>query len=182
MGRLFFAAACGLSLFAAAAIAGDDTDEHSAHMKQMNMEHMKMSPKMRDTRQEVDLPAPMRAHMLANMRGHAESVAEILAALGKGDGAGAAKIADTRLGMASSGAAACKPNAKSGELGDMPAMMAHHMPDEMRALGLTMHEQASKFAQEAAKIGPGGDMRPALAELSQVVQACNACHATYRLD
>lgn len=181
MGRFLLTAACSLSLFGAAAIAGDDTDDHGAHMKQMNMEHMKMSPK-RDTRQEVDLPAPMRAHMLANMRGHAESVAEILAALGKGDGAGAAKIADTRLGMASSGAAACKPNAKSGELGDMPAMMAHHMPDEMRALGLTMHEQASKFAQEAAKIGPGGDMRPALAELSQVVQACNACHATYRLD
>ena len=87
MGRFFFAAACGLSLFAAAAIAGDDTDDHGAHMKQMNMEHMKMSPKMSDTRQEVDLPAPMRAHMLANMRGHAEAVAEILAALGKGDGA-----------------------------------------------------------------------------------------------
>ena len=102
MRRFFFAAACGLSLFAAAAIAGDDTDEHSAHMKQMNMEHMKMSPKMSDTRQEVDLPAPMRAHMLANMRGHAEAVAEILAALGKGDGAAAAKIADARLSMASS--------------------------------------------------------------------------------
>ncbi|KAF0212371.1 MAG: hypothetical protein FD172_1311 [Methylocystaceae bacterium] len=87
MGRFFFAAACGLSLFAAAAIAGDDTDDHGGHMKQMNMEHMKMSPKMSDTRQEVDLPAPMRAHMLANMRGHAEAVAEILAALGKGDGA-----------------------------------------------------------------------------------------------
>ncbi|MBG0794865.1 cytochrome c [Methylocystis sp. H62] len=182
MGRFLFAAACGLSLFAAAAIAGDDTDDHSGHMKQMNIEHMKMSPKMSDTRQEVDLPAPMRAHMLANMRGHAEAVAEILAALGKGDGAAAAKVANAHLSMASPGAAACKPNAKSGELGDMPAMMAHHMPDEMRALGLTMHEQASKFAQEAAKIGPGGDMRPALAELSQVVQACNACHATYRLD
>ncbi len=172
--KILFAAACGLSLFAAAALAGDHDDDHS--------EHMKMSPKMTDARKEVDLPSPMRAHMLANMRGHAQALAEILAALGKGDGAAAAKIADARLGAASPGAAACKPNAKTGELGDMPAMMAHHMPDEMRALGMTMHEQASKFAQEAGKIGPGGDMRPALAELSQVVQACNACHAAYRLD
>ena len=64
----------------------------------------------------------------------------------------------------------------------MPKMMASHMPDEMRALGMTMHAQASKFAVEAAKLKPGADMRPALAELSQTVQACNACHAAYRLD
>jgi hypothetical protein len=185
--KFLFVAACGLTLFVgAAAIAEDDDDDQGEHMTHeqtpMNMEHMKMSPKMGDTRQEVDAPSPMRTQMLSHMRGHAEAIAEIVAALGKGDGAAAAKVADARLGMASSGAAACKPNAETGELGDMPAMMARHMPDEMRALGLTMHEQASKFAQEAAKIGPGGDMRPALAELSQVVQACNACHAAYRLD
>jgi len=179
--KILFAAACGLSLFAVAAIAGNDDDD-TEHMKHMNMEHMKMSPKMSDARQEVDFPSPMRAKMLSHMRGHAEAIAEILSALAKGDGAAAAKIADARLSMASPGAAACKPNAKSGEFGEMPAMMASHMPDDMRALGLTMHEQAGKFAQEAAKIGPGGDMRPALAELSQVVQACNACHAAYRLD
>ena len=84
--------------------------------------------------------------------------------------------------MGSPGSAACKPNAKTGELGDMPKMMASHMPDEMRALGMTMHAQATKFAEEAAKLKAGGDMRPALAELSQTVQACNACHAAYRLD
>ena len=115
--RSLFAAACGLTFFAAAAIAGDD--DHREHMKHMDMKHMDMdhmSPKMSDTRQEVDLPSPMRAHMLSHMRGHAEAVAEILAALAKGDGAAAAKIADARLSLASPGAAACKPNAKSGEL------------------------------------------------------------------
>ncbi|MCC3245678.1 hypothetical protein LG047_10130 [Methylocystis sp. WRRC1] len=170
--KTILAAACGLSLFAAAAIA-QDSDHH---------EHMQMSPKMKDARIEVDVPGPMKAKMLANMRGHQEAVAEILAALSKGDGAAAAKIAQTRLGAGSPGSAACKPNAKSGELGDMPAMMAKHMPDEMRALGMTMHQQADKFAEEAAKVKQGGDLRPALAELSQVVQACNACHAAYRLD
>jgi hypothetical protein len=144
-------------------------------------DHMQMMSK-KDERIEVDLPGPMKAHMLANMRGHQQAVAEILAALAKGDGEAAAKIAETRLGMGSPGSAACKPNAKTGELGDMPKMMASHMPDEMRALGMTMHAQASKFAGEAAKLKAGDDMRPALAELSQTVQACNACHAAYRLD
>jgi hypothetical protein len=169
--KLLAAAIGGLSLAAAAAIAEDD-----------HHEHMQMSQMMKDTRIEVDVPDPMKTRMLANMRAHQEAVAEILAALAKGEGEGAAKIADSRLGMNSPGAAACKPAAKSGALGDMPMMMAKHMPDEMRALGMTMHAQASKFAEEAGKIKQGGDMRPALAELSQVVQACNACHAAYRLD
>ncbi len=160
-----------LSLAGAAARAEDHHD------------HMQMMSKMaKDTRIEVDLPGPMKNMMLTNMRGHQQAVADILAALSKGDGEGAAKIAETRLGMGSPGSAACKPNAKSGELGDMPKMMASHMPDEMRALGMAMHAQATKFAEEASKAKQGGDLRPALAELGQVVQACNACHAAYRLD
>jgi hypothetical protein len=168
--KLLVPVLCGLSLAAATAIAQDH-------------DHMQMMTKMaKDTRTEVDVPGPMKAHMLSNMRAHQQAVAEILAALAKGDGEGAAKIAETRLGLGSPGSAACKPNAKSGELGDMPKMMASHMPDEMLALGMTMHAQASKFAEEAGKVKQGGDLRPALAELSQVVQACNACHAAYRLD
>lgn len=164
-------AVAGLALTGAAAIAEDQHD------------HMQMMSRMqKDTRIEVDIPGPMKAMMLSNMRGHQQAIADILTALGKGDGEAAAKIAETRLGMGSPGSAACKPNAKSGELGDMPKMMASHMPDEMRALGMTMHAQASKFAEEAAKVKQGGDLRPALAELGQVVQACNACHAAYRLD
>jgi hypothetical protein len=142
---------------------------------------MQMSMKMSDTRKEVDVPAPMRAHMLSNMRAHAEALAEVLAALSQGDGAKAAKTAESRLGVGSPHSGACKPSAVSGEFGEMPAMMARHMPDEMRALGMTMHESASKFAQEAGKIKQGGDMRPALAALAQVVEGCNACHANYRL-
>jgi hypothetical protein len=163
-------AICGAAL-AGAALAEEGHD------------HMQMMSKMqKDTRIEVDVPGPMKAMMLSNMRSHQQAIAEILAALGKGDGEAAAKIAETRLGMASPGSAACKPNATSGELGDMPKMMASHMPDEMRALGMTMHAQATTFAQEAAKVKQGGDLRPALAELGKVVQACNACHAAYRLD
>jgi cytochrome c556 len=171
MQKIYLAALGAFSLTGAAAMAED----HHGHMEMMS----KMA---KDTRMEVDLPGPMKAMMLTNMRGHQQAVADILAELSKGDGAAAAKIAETRLGMGSPGSAACKPAAKSGELGDMPKMMAGHMPEEMRALGMTMHAQASKFAEEASKVKQGGDLRPALAELGQVVQACNACHAAYRLD
>lgn len=170
MRRLVYAAIGGLSFVGHAAIAEEGHER--THMSQM----------AKDARIEVDVPDPMKARMLANMRSHQDAVAEILGALAKGDGAGAAKIAETRLGMTSPGSAACQPKAKSGDLGEMAKMMASHMPDEMRALGMAMHAQASKFAEEAAKAQQGADLRPALAELSQVVQACNACHAAYRLD
>ncbi len=166
-----------------AVIAGVLSLAAVAATAQEHHEHMQMMSKMaKDSRIQVDLPPPMKAHMLSNMRGHQQAVAEILATLAKGDGEGAAKIAETRLGTGSPGSAACRPNAKSGDLGEMPMMMASHMPDEMRGLGMTMHAQASKFAEEAAKLKQGGDTRPALAELAQVVQACNACHTAYRLQ
>lgn len=172
---LGFAGACAAALvavmLAAAAIVAKASDDHAA-----------MSHAMTDSRIAVVLPAPMRVHMLANMRSHQQALADILAALAKGDGPGAAQIAETRLGLGAPHAAACKPGAATGAFGDMAAMMASKMPEDMRALGLAMHSQASKFAEEAAKGAQGGDPRPTLAELSQVVQACNACHAAFRLD
>ncbi len=170
--RACFAAVIGCLVLSGALARAED---HHDHMQMM-------SKSAKDERIDVELPAPMKAHMLANMRSHQQAIAEVLAALSKGDGEAAAKIAETRLGMGSPGSAACKPGASSGDLGEMPKMMASHMPEEMRALGMTMHGQATKFAQEAAKVKQGGDLRPALAKLGQVVQACNACHAAYRLD
>jgi hypothetical protein len=119
-------AVCGVALVGAAV-----AEDHEDHMQMM-------SRMQKDTRVEVEVPGPMKTMMLANMRSHQQAVAEILMALGKGDGEAAAKIAETRLGMGSPGTAACKPNATSGELGNMPEMMASDM--EMRALGMTMHE------------------------------------------
>ena len=52
-----------------------------------------------DTRKLLDFPAPMREHMLSNMRGHLQALNEILAALSIGDGPKAARIAETRLGV-----------------------------------------------------------------------------------
>ncbi len=141
-----------------------------------------------DERQMLDFPPPMREHMLTNMRGHFVSLQEILTALAAGDGPRAAKIARERLGVDSPGAAACvKPKDTASHPGEMDhmshmaMMMAQHMPEEMRAMGLAMHELASAFAAEAEKAPAGSDMRPALAALAQVTQNCAACHAAYRL-
>ena len=165
------AAAFGVALGAASAVAEQARGEMSGHM----------APPGPDNRHVVDVPAHMRERMLANMRAQHEAVSEVMAALAAGDGAKAGKIADERLGVSSMGAAACKPGAASGAMGDMAAMMAKHMPDDMRAMGMTMHESASKFAETAKKIATGGDVKPALADLVAVMQNCAACHSAFRL-
>jgi hypothetical protein len=144
--------------------------DHAGHMS------MRSAP---DVRHALDFPPPMREMMLANMRSHLESVGAIVASLAVGDGAKAADIAKTRLGVESPGAAACNPTAP---MEGMAAMMAHHMPPEMRALGMSMHEAASAFAVEAANYKKGADPQPALAALARVTEACAACHSAYRLQ
>jgi hypothetical protein len=164
------AAALGVILGAAAPAAGQ-------------MDHMAMMSHAADARKLLSFPPPMREHMLSNMRGHLQALNEILAALSSGDGPKAGEIAETRLGVESPGAAACVPKggATDGSTHDMAAMMAKFMPEDMRALGLAMHESASDFAREAAKAQAGGDLKPALAALARVTQNCAACHAAYRL-
>jgi hypothetical protein len=110
---------------------------------------MPMMPETADNRRLVEFPPAMRQHMLSNMRAHLVALGEIVTALSAGDSAKAAAIAETRLGLDSPGAAACNPN-HSADAPAMTAMMAEHMPDEMRNLGFAMHA-ASTFAREAAK-------------------------------
>jgi hypothetical protein len=171
------AATLNLILVGSVSVAAQQ-DEHISHM-------MSGTP---DTRQILDFPPPMRQHMLSMMRGHLDALSEILTALSVGDAAKAGAIAESRLGLQSSGAAACNPKESrisssrdEMSVGDMPAMMAQYMPDGMRALGYAMHESASNFALETARMLPGDDPKPALASLSRMTQSCAACHNSYRL-
>lgn len=164
----------GALAFGAALVAGAALAQDGDHMSQMST---RPAP---DARRELDFPPPMRAHFRANMLGHFDALSDIVAALAAGDGARAASIARGKLGMESPGAAACKPEAAQGG-NPMAAMMAQHMPQEMRDMGLVMHAAASAFAGEAEKLKKGGDPQPALAKLSEVTQACSSCHAAFRL-
>jgi antitoxin component HigA of HigAB toxin-antitoxin module len=121
-----------------------------------------------DGRQKVALPAPMQAHMLANMRDHLGALEEITRLLSQGDYGEAADAAENRLGMSSMQAHGA-------------AHLAPFMPAPMRAIGTAMHRAASRFAVAARDAEVGGNLSAAFAGLSRVMQQCVACHAAYRV-
>ncbi|MEY2688588.1 MAG: hypothetical protein RL375_2786 [Pseudomonadota bacterium] len=120
-------------------------------------------------RELVRLPAPMREHMLANMRDHLAALAEIQRALSDGAYDQVARVAEQRLGMSSL--------AQHGA-----DHMAPLMPPTMRELGTTMHRAASQLAVEAQNSSASGDFKPVLAALARTTSACVACHAAYRVQ
>lgn len=122
-----------------------------------------------DGRVLVRFPDQLRVHTMANMRDHLLALAQIQDALGKDGFDEAAKIAEERLGMSS-----------------LTTHGAHEvskfMPKGMQDAGTAMHRGASRFAVELQNTAVTGDLKPALAALAQMTQACVACHAGYRLN
>lgn len=116
----------------------------------------------------VELPAPMRAHMLANMRDHLAAIEAISRLLAAGDYGAAADTAETRLGMSAM-------QAHGGH------RMAAHMPDGIRAIGSAMHRAASRFAVAARDAEVDDDLGAAFAGLAEVMAQCVACHNAYRV-
>jgi hypothetical protein len=117
-----------------------------------------------DTRQLVQMPAPMQEHMLGNMRDHLATLNEIQAALAKKDFDRVAQAAEQRLGVSSLAAHGA-------------AHMAPYMPAAMQAIGTEMHRAATRLALAAQE----GDLNKSLAELAAVTHQCVACHAAYRI-
>lgn len=124
-----------------------------------------------DGRELVSMPAPMQAHMLANMRDHLLALDGMLAALARGDVNEAGRIAESRIGMSS--------------LDDHGAShMAPFMPEGMRAAGTAMHRAASRLvlaAQQADIEQSYAAQQKVFGALQEITAACNACHAGYRL-
>jgi hypothetical protein len=151
----------GVVALAVYAGASTESHEHSQHAHQT-------SDNVADAREQVEFPTALREHELANMRDHLLSLQQIQEALAKGGFDKAADIAESRLGMNSlklHGAHEVAP----------------YMPRGMQELGEAMHRSASRFALAATDASATGDVRPALAALSQLTQQCVACHAAYRL-
>lgn len=121
-----------------------------------------------DTRQAIEMPAPMREHMLANMRDHLAAMGEIQAALAAGKFEQAADIAENRIGMSS-----LQSHGASH--------MAPYMPKPMQDIGTAMHRSASRFARTAQEAQVKGGMPLALNALADLTQQCVACHASFRL-
>ena len=124
-----------------------------------------------DTRQLVEMPPMMQEHMLGNMRDHLRALDDMLGALAKGDVDGAAKVAESRLGMSSMGVHGA-------------ARMAPMMPEGMQAIGTELHHAASRFVITAkdAELAPGKEAQHQVyAALQNIVATCNACHQGYRI-
>ena len=121
-----------------------------------------------DTRQRVDMPAPTKALMLANMRDHLAAIEEITRLLSEGRYDQAADTAEERLGIGSM---------KAQEAARVKA----YMPEPMRAIDAARYEAASRFAQAARDAKVNGDLAATFAGLSAVMQQCLACHQAYRV-
>ena len=119
-------------------------------------------------RELVELPPPMREHMLANMRDHLLALETITRLLAEGRYGEAADTAEARLGMGAMQAHGA-------------AHMAPYMPEGMRAVGTAMHRAASRFAIAARDAEVGGNLAGAFAGLSEAMQHCVACHSAYRV-
>ncbi|WP_293603840.1 cytochrome c [Polaromonas sp. UBA4122] len=161
---------------------------HAQTDLQPTMDHkMHMAAMANDSRQLLDFPPPMKAHMLSNMRDHLQVISEVVDAISKAQFGKAAKIAGDRLGLDSPAAEGCKAPAGTSQPqmstpGSMEQMMAQFMPEGMRNIGYSMHSAASDFATAASEAAKTGDSKAALAALSRVTQQCVACHSVYRLQ
>ena len=158
------------------------SDAHHMHAEQgansiqnADMEHLHQMHTMhsgntanQDHRIEVDFPAPMKDHILANMRDHLQTISQIHEAMGKGQYDQAAQLAEDRLGMNALKLHGAYENSK-------------FMPQGMQEAGTAMHRNASKFAIEVQNAAATGDMKPALIALSDTTKACVTCHAGFRL-
>lgn len=156
-----------ITLLAAVAIALPGFAQQ--HDPSLHKQHMAAAaPAPRDTRQPVSFPAAMREHTLANMRDHLLALQDIQSALAKSEYDRAAETAEQRLGMSSLALHGAHEVAK-------------FMPQGMQDAGTAMHRSASRFGVTARDAAVTGDVRPALAALSDVMGACVACHGGYRL-
>lgn len=167
-------AAIALALVLGGAFASAASDEPKQHEHMQHMQHMHSgvapaSGPEGDPRQLVRFPEPLRAHTLQGMRDHLLTLGRIQDALAQGRFDEASELAETRLGMTS------LPLHGSQEV-------APYMPPGMQEAGTAMHHSASQLAIAIQDVSVTGDLKPALAALAKVNQACVACHASYRLQ
>ncbi len=166
------------------------------------------SPALADDRLVVSLPADVREGFRAEMRDHMDSLDDLLMALAAGDFAGAADIAELRMDfghrmsqtLLESGltaeqvrafnerrrAAGWQPGQGAGAGGGgQGGGFGRYLPDEFRAMGMTMHEAAQVFAASARAVdGPADAATYAqvLGDLQFVTSTCRSCHATFRIE
>jgi hypothetical protein len=121
-----------------------------------------------DNRQLVKMPPLPAALMREDMLDHLLALNEILALMGENKLAEAGEAAEQRLGRSTMG----RMMVKAKGMGP-----GRFMPPEMHAIGMSMHDAASEFAQ----LAKSGDRAKAQAALAGITGKCVACHAAFRI-
>ena len=124
--------------------------QHSNHMQQSNT----------DSRISLNMPPQMKSHQLAKMRDHMAAVQTIIALLAEGKFEHASNVAYSKLGLTE----------------DMKKMCNALGNEEFKRLGLAFHESADVLG-DALK---SKDLNKSLTSLSNTMNYCVECHATFR--
>ena len=163
------------------------------------------APAQADDRLPIALPTEVREGFRAEMRDHMESLDDVLAALAEGDFAGAADVAELRMdfgnrlwgamleqGLSPEQVRALKDQRQAqnwqpgqGAGTGMGGGFGRYLPDDFRAMGMTMHEAAQAFGATARAVVPPADAEAygrVLADLQFVTSTCRSCHATFRVE
>lgn len=120
-----------------------------------------------DARMAVVLPPDIRTGFLEEMRGHMDSLDEVISAVAAADFRKAAATARTALGMGSGKG------------------YGRHMPMEFRTMGMAMHRAALDAADvaDAMPANPGaGDWARVVSALANLSSHCRGCHAAFRVQ
>lgn len=145
------ALALTLSMVAPAAVAQGALMPSGGHRHQ---------PGVIDTRIKLDIPEDMKRHQLANMREHVQAVQTIIGLIAEGNFENASRVAYTKLGLTP----------------EMQAMCGSFNNEKFEELGLAFHRSGDNLG-ETLKTGNVSD---SLRALSQTMQFCVSCHATFR--
>ncbi|MBI5588417.1 MAG: cytochrome c [Deltaproteobacteria bacterium] len=156
MKRFLLAASCAFAMSGAAAQAAD--------MSKMHEMMMKMGGPTPDERVEMNIPAPMKVMQKRMMRQHFDTLSEITAALAANDLKKTAEIASS-IGWTPEEANRCATISEAAG------------QKELLTLGMAVHKKADELADNAR----AGNRDKALANLSELMKNCNACHERFRL-
>lgn len=118
--------------------------------------------------QQVEMPDFASEHFKKLMRGHLDTLQEVILLLSQREYAKAADTAEQGLGMS------------SVEM-HFERHVGKYMPKGMRAQGERMHEAATRFATDARNAAQEDELDKALSSLSVMIEGCVSCHSVYRL-
>jgi len=154
------------------AFAADSSDSRPG----MGMGRMMMGGGMQpaaEERESAGIPNQMKTRHLARMRSHLEAVHDIIDALAHGEFGAASKTARQELAMRPGMGGKGMGMGQGQAMGGMCKGMKNK---DFKAIGMEFHQSAGKLADVLEK----GDMKASLNALSNTMNYCISCHASFR--